>query len=452
MAAEGANGTGHSTSPTPKRLAEFVVGSLVIVFMVGTWLVEFGAGPANTAFAYANASMRGDANAAWPLVYVDRESLLSTNAEVLSEPALAATLTSRVAAVPAFQLQLKNNSDLRRSEADLTYSDSGATKQLVVPLISMNQPFRAHRQYFVDSQPGVISVGVPAGAGALSIDGIAVGVVPGGMRSIAVFPGHHRLSLASSTLFAAQRKETDVAPGKTLAFSFDGALTAKGQAAATSAIDSAIGACTAQTSSIPSGCPMSDIGVNTTAAVAWQPIGDPASWMSYYIDDKTGQFFAAGHYQLILTVTSDGTRVAEGGPFYVFLDPQGDTFKVSKMYASIAGGVAKAVPPPSATDQAIKDSLRPLFQTCAASTSYNPVNCPQYTTDFSAAWRLNGDPLADAKVTFDGDHSYFVVQGTCSFTEVGYYPKTAAGAYTAYVFWDGSKPVPVKIFGPLMAN
>jgi hypothetical protein len=67
---------------------------------------------------------------------------------------------------------------------------------------------------------------------------------------------------------------------------------------------------------------MSDIGVNTTAAVTWQSIGDPTSWMSYYIDDKTGQFFAAGHYQQILTVTSDGTRVAEGGPFYVFLDPK----------------------------------------------------------------------------------------------------------------------------------
>jgi hypothetical protein len=173
--------------------------------------------------------------------------------------------------------------------------------------------------------------------------------------------------------------------------------------------------------------------------------------MSYSFD-PTGQFFAEGHYQMILTTTANGTRVAEGGPFYVFLDAAGDSFEVTKMYADLAGGVPPAARPQAATDQLVLASLRPLFQACAASTDSSPVNCPQFTLDLSATWALNGDPLAGAQVTFDGDHGYFAITGNCSFTETGRYPKTAAGQYVAYVFWDGSTPVPVKIRGPIQAT
>jgi hypothetical protein len=67
-------------------------------------------------------------------------------------------------------------------------------------------------------------------------------------------------------------------------------------------------------------------------------------------------------------------------------------------------------------------------------------------------WRLNGDPLLGAKVSFDADHGCFVVEGNCSFTKVGTYPKKAAGAYTAFVFWDGAKAIPVTIAGTFMAK
>jgi hypothetical protein len=440
-------------APIGKRrgsVKEVVIGALVLVLIGGTWLGMLLVGPQNTAIAYASAVMRGDANAAWPLVYIDRDLLHGSNSEVLTKPAFAATLTSRSANVPNLKLNdLKFGADLSRASADLTYADSGTTEHLLVPLISKNEPFRAHRAYFVDIQPGVIRLGLPRGAGALAIDGVPVGTPSVGSLSIAVFPGHHRISLAASDLFAAQTKEADVGLNQAVDFSFDGLLTPKGQTAAATSIDSAVAACAAQGSSIPSGCPMSDLSVNTTARVKWESVGEPASWMSYAFD-PSGQFFAEGHYQMILS-TGDAARAAEGGPFYLFLDASGDGFKVAKMYADVTGGVPLAARPQAATDQLILASLRPLFQACAASTDYNPVNCPQFTVDFSATWALNGDPLAGAKVTFDGDHGYFVVSGNCSFTETGRYPKTAAGPFVAYVFWDGTKPAPVKIRGPIQA-
>lgn len=429
---------------------EVVIGALVLVLTGGIWLGVLVVGPQNTAIAYASAVMRGDANAAWPLVYVDRDLLHGTNAEVLTRPAFAATLTSRSGNVPNLQLNdLKFGADLSRVSADLTYSDSGTTEHLLVPLISKNQPFRAHRAYFVDIQPGVIRLGLPLGAGALAIDGVPVSTTSVGSLSIAVFPGHHRISLAASNLFAAQTKETEVALNQTVNFSFDGLLTPKGQTAAATSIDSAVAACAAQGSSIPSGCPMSDLSVNTTAPVKWESVGEPASWMSYAFD-SSGQFFAEGHFKMILT-TGDGNRMVEGGPFYVYLSASGDSFNVAKMYSDVTGGVPPAARPQAATDEMVLASLRPLFQACAASTDYSPVNCPQFTVDYSATWALNGDPLVGAKVTFDGEHGYFVVSGNCSFTETGRYPKKAAGPFVAYVFWDGSKLVPVKIRGPIQA-
>ncbi len=451
MAANNVATKGEPIGKSRGRIKEFVVGGLVLVITGGSWLGMLLVGPENTAITFASAVMRGDVDAAWPLVYVDRDLLHGSNAEVLTKPAFAATLTSRSANVPNLQLSdLKVGGDLSRVSADLIYFASGRTEHLLVPLISRNQAFRAHRAYFVDIQPGVIRLGLPSGAGALAIDGVSVGTPSVGSLSIAVFAGHHRISLAASNLFAAQTKETDVALNQTVDFSFDGLLTPQGQTAAAPSIGSAVAACAAQGSSIPSGCPMSDLSINTTAHVKWESVGEPASWMSYAFD-TSGQFFAKGHYQMILS-TGDGGRAAEGGPFYVLLDASGDGFKVAKMYVDATGGVPPAARSQAATDQLILASLRPLFQACAASTDYNPVNCPQFTVDFSATWALNGDPLDGAKVTFDGDHGYFVVSGTCSFTQTGGgYRKTAAGPFVAYVFWDGSKPVPVKIRGPIQA-
>ena len=100
-------------------------------------------------------------------------------------------------------------------------------------------------------------------------------------------------------------------------------------------------------------------------------------------------------------------------------------------------------------------AVKAAFDGCAASTSSAPIDCPQYVSAIGQVanfiWKLDSDPMANAKVSFDGSRSLFQVTGTYSMTATfdETYPlqptyhrvKTDSGNYTADLFWDGQKAV-----------
>jgi hypothetical protein len=94
-------------------------------------------------------------------------------------------------------------------------------------------------------------------------------------------------------------------------------------------------------------------------------------------------------------------------------------------------------------------AAKAALQTCAASGSPRPANCPQYLFAFflggsqNVHWMLTNDPAAGATVRFDPATGIYTVQGTYAMDvtyDSGGQQQTSQdhGSYTAQLLWDGT--------------
>jgi hypothetical protein len=299
--------------------------------------------------------------------------------------------------------------------------------------------------------PSILQFAIPASAGAVAIDGQQL---PASARTIGVFPGSHKVDLAASTLFLAD-SETVNASGARAPVLFKVKLTDQASTQAADALKKAMATCAKATTLQPAGCPQSVID-NITGGAQWQLYGDPTAGAVYTVD-SSGQVVGDGLYQMAVAYQGQSPALprhrAVAGTYHAIFGWDGQHLTVNTVAAGSATVVE--VPKPKIDDSAVLAQVKARFDQCATAAVPTPAGCPQsvYTLGTLAnfRWRIEGDPAAGARVSFDGTQSLYRVAGSYSMTatydETYPYQPTfhrsnpSTGTYTADVFWDGEKPV-----------
>ncbi|MGH7776179.1 MAG: hypothetical protein ACREPI_03260 [Candidatus Dormibacterales bacterium] len=443
------------------EMAGAAVLGLLLLAVGADAYVEGVYSPAGAARAYLAALNRGDAGAAWAVSIVDGSRLEAADASLVTEADLRSALQvpgNRGLYPGAVTGAVRESGG--NATVEVAYGSPSAVRHLTLRLTA--DPLGSRLGLFptwrVVLEPSVLTLRAPAGAGEVSIDGRALGSgrPPG---TVAVFPLLHRVRLAASPLFGAWSGEVDAHASATL--SPAPALTGLGRAAARAALGRAWARCAASTDALPAGCPQWYAGTSAPpASVGWQLVGDPTAGATFGVDGQ-GRLVATGHYQTVVTFAGpagEADRRPVGGGFRATLVGQGRGFSVASLGAATG---LRPVPRPKVSDQIVEAAVREAFLACTEKTVLSPADCPQADvvaglgTISGVRWRLLGDPLTGAQVTFDGARSVFVVTGayamSVDYDASGYvlahYTDSSSGGYEADLFWDGAALVPVSIVG-----
>ena len=230
-----------------------------------------------------------------------------------------------------------------------------------------------------------------------------------------------------------------------------GLTYAAGTRAASSAVSDFFARCAAATVASPPGCPQSSPDTGTD--FRWVLVGDPSSSLAFSLG-ASGTLRATGHYLMLDSFGGtfpNGVRHrVQGGPFEALLKWEGGAMKVQRVTTATAPHLT---PPSAVSDAALKSTVAEAFRNCVTAPPDGAPDCPQFDFAPSATnfkWTINGDPLADSTVTYDGDRGVWQVMGNYSFHDSfdlasGHEEHDVNGTYFAYVVYDGSKLIPVYI-------
>lgn len=230
-----------------------------------------------------------------------------------------------------------------------------------------------------------------------------------------------------------------------------GFLYLTGARAAGSAVAEFFTRCAAQSVASPKGCPQSSADTGTD--FRWTLVGDPSASLALTVNGS-GKVLATGHYLMIETFSGtfpNGLRHRlQGGPFEAVVGWNGGAMKVERV-SQVKAPHLEA--PSAVSDTAIKNAVAAAFKACTAAPPDGAPDCPQFDFAPDAAnfhWTVNGDPLADTTVTFDGDRGVWQVMGNYSFHDsfdllTGHQEHDVNGTYFAYVVYDGSQLITVYI-------
>jgi hypothetical protein len=375
-------------------------------------------GPEGAVRHYFSALQKGDAAGAYADLEVGALST-PTDAKLVDRKAMAAALQT---ARPAFTGVDVGQATVSGTVALLTasYQAPGGRKQLSLTLQRANgeRQLGLYPRWRIAVLPALLKIVVPAGASGVQVDGVAVALAGGRTNSVAVLPMPHRITLPATALQEGQSAAIDATSANPdgWAVSFAPKLTNAGQAKVTAALKDLFATCAASTSSAPAGCPQSYTG---QSSVQWQLIGDPAAGLTFG-SDKKGQPTASGHYLFTFAATTSRGATGHGIAGSGYVAPLTVTTSDVRVAGISDDGTVPAAPrPAAAADQAAKDLVQKAFAACMTATDAAPVDCPQ--TKLSAIgnsknvrWSLDGDPLAGANMTWDGNLGALLLKGTFS--------------------------------------
>lgn len=439
------------------ELAAALVLITLIAGEAGNLLLQQATSAAGVAARYWQAMATGDAGTAWSLTAVQQPA---QGAELLSEQALAAMLEQPENRTPGTVLTADGR-DTPGSTAtvEVSYRQGAATHRTILQLVRDQQArtYFIYPRWHVKVSAAMIQLALPAGAGAISVDGLTV-PQPG---LLAVFPGSHRIALAGSAFFQPASQSILATAGATVPVSLKITPTPAAATEAGTAIGAAFADCAKQASFAPTNCPQA-INTDAIGGPSWQLVGDPTSGLSFSVGGD-GWLLAAGHYQMIATYQS-------GNPPAVHQRPVAGAYQgrltaangqlTLQGFAVPAIGVTPLLRQAATDDQTVLAGLKAHFDQCLASTSIRPDGCPQHAnlafgTVSNLVWKADRDPVSGAAVSFDGDTGLFTVVGTYAMTATydlaDPYQATRhitdpdSGGYKADLFWDGQKVVFVTL-------
>lgn len=442
---------------TLQQVARLAVGGATLAVMLLAATVAFtvlnsgtpSQAPSEAAVAseYLAALGSGDADRAWSLTTIDSSGVPTAAApRLLGRDDLARMLRldgNRLGAPFGARFDVVEQSALRAT-VRARYSDAAGPHDQMLVLRLLSGAWKVQ----------VVPAGLllPAAATAqVTIDGapVSVGVMP-----VAVLPGAHVVSVTYPAPFlTAQATVTADRPYvEPVAVPVGARLDDAGMAAARTAVIAALRACASASGARPTGCPQA-IDAPAGSPVLWTVVGDPAQSL-VVLPDERGGVVAHGQYQMVgaynVHVPEDVKRLAAGGAFRVPLSWSGGRWSVAGSVDPDSADVAR----PPATDADLLAAVRGGFYTCAVSPLLRPADCPQTVASQlfvkDVAWKLSGDPLAGAAVSFDAHRGVFSVSGTyamnVSYVEGGDAKSAqSSGRYRADLFWDGQRSVLVAI-------
>ncbi|MDQ6900578.1 MAG: hypothetical protein M3072_13915, partial [Candidatus Dormibacteraeota bacterium] len=311
--------------------------------------------------------------------------------------------------------------------------------------------------------PAILRASVPEGASGVLIDGQPVHLSGPGEHKIAVLPVPHTVALQGGPLLEAPTASADAtySAGGEVKVALLPRISNLGREKAKAAIKASFQTCAGMTEAAPIGCPQ-HVDTNATQGLQWQLIGDPTTTASVDFDADQ-HLIGSGHFLMTLSYhppLRPGTTAHDvsGGAYQAHLQIQGSEVQVTSI--DQAGNVPNLSRPTGATDEAAKALVKDAIQKCATATIVNPTDCPQntdrdYTNFKNIRWTLNGDPVADATVGWDGEHQVFQVSGhydmTLDYDELGSHQQTKSSTklYLAKLIWDGTAYQLVKADGLL---
>lgn len=409
--------------------------------------------PTGVAARYWQAMASGDSAAAWQLMAVQPPA---AGASLLSKQALDAMLAqpeNRSSATIE-----STTSDVRSdvsATVEVVFRRGAATERTRLELVrdARSKAFVLYPRWLVKITPATLQLSPPAGAGSLTIDGLAVT----SSGALAVFPGVHRIAITASDYFQPSAQTVTAVAGSSQPASLKLTPTTAAADQVTAAIAAAITDCAKQTTFATRNCPQA-INTDALGGPSWQLVGDPIGSLVFSVA-ADGSLIAAGHFQMIASYTSGSPPSAHrrpvGGGYQARLSVSGGKVALQGFVVP-AVGVAAATRPAAADDVAVLGGLKGQFDQCLSSTSIHPDFCPQranlaFGTVSNLVWKADRDQMAGASVAFDGNTGLFTVVGTYAMTATydlaDPYQATRhitdpdSGDYKADLFWDGQKAV-----------
>ena len=431
---------------------EVVAGIAVALFAVGavsfTLTTRVGT-PAGAALAYLAAVDRADTDYVWSHSIIDSAPTAPATVSFLNHAALAAQLKASAHTRSAFDVQ---SVGFVSSGTKVTLSYDTSSGRAAIDLVMRGGP---PHSWPVLLEPAGLEINLPAGAGAVAIDGQPIDSATSGDMKVAVLPGHHIISLGPSRLFEAYTGNVDAEsqlPSLTRADLSMVKLTDGAVANAKQVVASAIQSCATSSALVPAGCPQAYTSDRSDQAT-WTVLGNQTAGAKVGVNAK-GQLEVTGHYLMKLSYISKtrGARVvAVGGPFATHLSWDGQSLSVSGFIASPA---ASAIQRPAAPDADVLSPLKAQFNRCLSLQAGSAADCPQSVAAFYASnfvWHSAVDPTQSATVVWDDVQGFFKVKGAYDFTvdydstppysPTRHYQDHSSGQYVADLYWDGSKAI-----------
>lgn len=436
--------------------AELVVGVGLLLVVSATFATPSLVGldsPKAAAASYMAAEAHADGAALTAASDIRADLAGSADATLLDQRAIKAALAepgTRPSSIQVSEPHVDGNS----ASAEVTYREGDATRHARLSLERVFPLLRLHGVWKVKVQPALVTLQVPAAAGDLTVDGIPVHLPTGRSATLALFPGRHLFSSTGPGLLVAQTVGGDFTAATPSGQTVPLKLTTPGAAAAAKAVAAAFAACSGEATAGPSACPQTFTGFGAPT-LTWTLVGDPFGGASLKADPSSGIVTVLGHFQMVANADYAGrvAHRASSGGYMVQLQPSAGSFRAGPISAHDVPADSR---PLEATDQAILASVGAALTNCARSTQANPPDCPQSIAGegTNIQWTVQGDPVADAQVVFDGDLASFKVTGTLHLTLdydsqffgfTRHLTDALSFPYLADVYWDGHQPVVVTI-------
>ena len=412
--------------------------------------------PDGTVRQYLSALQSGDATSAWNQVQISSPTGAAT-AALIDRTAFQAALGAGKPDIKAFSINSTTITTATTAIVDFSYDTSSGTKQgKFVVQRSGETHFGLYPVWHLVLTPTILSVAVPSGSNGVTIDGKPLALAGGTKSTVAVLPLIHKIQFTGTQMVEGQTITIDAffSLGQTVAYQPN--LTAAGTDKARAAIKAYFDKCAKQTGLTPTGCPQS-VSNPFVGSGQWQLVGDPTQDLSVTFDPALNPA-GTGHFQMVFVYQEAGTtgtlHSPSSGAYSAALALAASDITVASI--SSAAGLPALQRPAAATDQALKDLVVKAFVTCARARAASTADCPQgvaFPGASNVSWKLHGDPISAATVSFDPTSGLFTVQGNFSMTSTYYvqgYPYSRPSyltSYKAYLFWDGQALKLVTISG-----
>lgn len=435
-----------------EELVAGIVLALVAIAGLGFTLATNYGTPAGAALAYMAAVDRGDTDYVWSHSVVDSSGVGTKATVLLDRMALAAQLRESEHTRSAFAVQ---GVGYDGGNTKVTLSFTASADRRSVSLLLRGQ---APHVWLILLKPAGVDLRIPAGAGALVIDGQSINAAAGTETQVGVLPGLHSVSLSGSRLYEPYNAQFDAETflPSIANVSLRGVRpTPEAASEAQAVVGDAFKSCAQSTQLSVSGCPQSLNEVDVAnGPVRWRLLGDPSANAVVALDDHS-VLTASGHFLMSLDYESSVHRrerlLGVGGAYLASLSWDGHALTIGGFQdASSAPAIAR----PGATDDQVLSALKSQFDSCLRLQAGEVPQCPQFVLALYASsfvWHADSDPMQGATVGWDGKRSVFTVNGTFAFSvdytsSPPYSPSrqihdTSSGSYVADLYWDGSKAV-----------
>jgi hypothetical protein len=373
----------------------------------------------------------------------------SATASLTDVAALKAALASRRPDITSFDITTTSNADASHAVVSLTLATSKGSQQVqAIVERSGATHFGLYPDWRVIVMPALLTITLPHGSNGVTIDGKAL-AIGAGKSEIAVLPLDHTVVVNSTHLMAEQKITVDTFITGDQTVTYQPKLTTAGTEQAASAVKTYFAnVCAKQTGPIPdlATCPQR-LGAYLPYTGQWQLIGDPSQGLTV-ASDADGNIALGGHYQMAFAHSESGiagtNHEPDGGAFTALVtlsDTQVQVIGIRRSTNAVA-----LDRPAGATDENAKDLVAKALAACASLSAETVADCPQSAPDAgirNVRWKLNGDPISGATVSFDGKTGLFKVHGnfsmSVSYTWFGDARSRTSyiTAYNAYLFWNG---------------